>query len=102
MVAGILGWRRARLCKNVALLLKTVLLAGWEFALRMIPARFRVLLQSVLSRVSNRGEAASRSALRRSCSRIQSCLRQLCTFRTAYYDHIVERHAPCQAILVMP
>src|SRR6476620_9069397 len=37
MVAGILGWRRL-LCKNVVFLLKTVLLAGWEFALRMIPA----------------------------------------------------------------
>src|SRR3569833_2615803 len=96
MVAGILGWRRL-LCKNVVFLLKTVLLAGWEFALRMIPARFRVLLQSVLSQVSNRGEAASRSALRRSRNRIQSCLGQLCTFRTAYYDHMVERHAPCQA-----
>ena len=64
MVAGILG-RRRLLCKNVVFLLKTVLLAGWEFALRMIPARFRVLFRSVLSQVSNRGEAATRSALRR-------------------------------------
>src|SRR3569623_1100074 len=63
MVAGIFGWRRL-LCKIVVFLLKTVMLAGWEFALRMIPARFRVLLQSVLSQVLNRGEAASRSALR--------------------------------------
>src|SRR3569623_3551867 len=100
MVAGILGWRRL-LCKNVVFLLKTVMLAGREFALRMIPARFRVLLQSVLSQVSNRGEAASRNARRRSRRRIQSCLRQLCTFRTADYDHMEERHAPCQAILVM-
>ena len=37
MVAGVLG-RKAQLCKNVVFLLKTVLLAGWEFALRMIPA----------------------------------------------------------------
>src|SRR3569833_1535640 len=101
MVAGILG-RRRLLCKNVVFLLKTVLLAGWEFALRMIPARFRVLFQSVLSQVLNRGEAASRSARRRSRSRIQSCLGQLCTCGTAYSDHIVECHAPCQAILVMP
>ena len=101
MVAGILGWRRL-LYKIVVFLLKTVLLASWEFALRMIPARFRVLFQLALSRVLNCEEAAARSALRRSRSRIQSCLGQLCTCRTAYYDHMVERHAPRQAILVRP
>lgn len=38
MVAGVLGRRRGSV-KIVVFLLKTVLLAGWEFAPRMIPAR---------------------------------------------------------------
>lgn len=54
------SWTKAQLSKNVVFLLKTVLLAGWEFALRMIPAG---LLRLVALRIQ-RSPRSRRGSLR--------------------------------------
>jgi hypothetical protein len=97
MVAGVLG-REAQLSKNVVCMLKTVLLAGWEFALRMIPASLLRLVHFAFREVPDHGGAVYERTRGRLHPVTSKTTFQL---RGTYYDHIVECHAPCQAILVM-